>query len=193
MPEHAEHEGAGRVFDGLDRVVFGRPTGDREATPHVFYPLVVVRLDRRPPRAGGAGGERVAVEAHLVVGEGAWRVAVLLVAEHVREVLLDGAPVGDVEDLHPAADAEDGHLTLQGSAYQRELEGVALLLHGACLWVPFVPVEGGIQVPSPSRYDERVQKLQDTARVFRISPVGRQQDRTPAGALYGLDVTRRAD
>src|SRR5215210_8162390 len=129
MPEHAEHEGAGRVFDGLDRVVFGRPTGDREATPHALYPLVVVRLDRRPPRAGGTGGERVGVEAHLVVGEGAWCMAVLFVAERVREVLLDGAPVGDVEDLHPAADAEDGHLALQGSTYQRELVSIALLLN----------------------------------------------------------------
>src|SRR5215218_3511437 len=103
MPEHAEHEGAGQVFDGLDCVVFGRPTGNREATPHALYPLVVMRLDRCTPRAASAGDERVGVEAHLVVGEGAWRMAVLLVAEHVREMLLDGASVGDVEDLQRTA------------------------------------------------------------------------------------------
>src|SRR5215216_2325833 len=147
MPEHAEHERAGRIFEGLDGVVFGRPAGDREAAPHVLYPLVVVRVDRRPVRAGGAGGERVGVESDLMVGEGAWRVAVPFVAEHLREVLLDGASVGDVEDLHPAADAEDGHLALQGAAYQRELVGVTLLLYRSCLGMPFVSVEGGIQVP----------------------------------------------
>ena len=52
-------------------------------------------------------------EAHLVVGEGARRVTVILVAQHVGEVLLYSAPVGDIQDLHPAADAEDGHLALR--------------------------------------------------------------------------------
>src|SRR5688500_13866716 len=63
-------------------------------------------------RAGGAGGEGVGDEAHLVVGEGPRRVAVLFVAQHIWEVLLYGAPVGDVEDLHPAADAQDGQPAL---------------------------------------------------------------------------------
>src|SRR5215210_5161143 len=123
MPEHAEHEGAGRVFDGLHRVVFGIPAGGDEAVPHALYTLVVVRLDRRSAHAGGAGGERVGVESHLVVGEGPWRVTVLFVAEYVGKVLLDGPPVGDVEDLHPATDAENGRLPLQGPAHQRELVG----------------------------------------------------------------------
>src|SRR5215212_1371840 len=129
MPEHAEQEGAGRVFDGLDRVVFGIPAGDGQAFPHGLYTLVVVRLDRRTVYAGGAGGEGVGVEADLVVGEGPRRVAVFFVAEHVGTVLLDGPPVGDVEDLHPAANTKDGHLPLQGPAYQRELVGVPLLLY----------------------------------------------------------------
>src|SRR5919106_5750701 len=121
-----------------------------------------------------------------VVGEGAWRAAMFFVAQHVGEVLFYGASVGDVKDLHPAADAEDGHLTLQGSAHQREFVGVALLLYGSCLGVPFVSVEGGIQVPSPSRDDERIQEIQDPARVLRIFRIRRQQDGTPADALDGL-------
>ena len=47
-----------------------------------------------------------------------------------REVLLDAAAVNDVQDLHPAADAKDGHAALDGGAHQRELVGVALLLYG---------------------------------------------------------------
>jgi hypothetical protein len=117
----------------------------------------------------------------------------LFVAQHVGKVLLYGAPVGEVEDLHPAADAKDGHLALQGSAHQRELVGVALLLYGSCLGVPFLSVEGGIQVPGPSRDDERVEKVEHLARVLCILRIWRQQDGTSAGALYSLEVARRAD
>src|SRR5215210_7619064 len=115
------------------------------------------------------------------------------VAEHVGEVLLYGASVGDVENLHPAADAEDGHLAFKRSTYQRELVCVALLLYGACLGVPFVSVEGGIQVPSTSCDDERVEKVEHPARVFRIFRIWRQQEWARAGALHGLYVARRAD
>jgi hypothetical protein len=115
------------------------------------------------------------------------------VAQHVGEMLFYGASVGDVEDLHPAADAEDGHLALQGSAHQSEFVGVALLLYGSCLGVPFVSVEGGIQVPSPSCDDERVEKIKHLARVLCVLRVGRKEDGTSAGALHGLYIARRAD
>src|SRR5918993_245513 len=193
MPEHTEHERAGWIFEGLDRVVFDRPARNLEAFPYFLYPLVVVRLGRCPLRASGAGGERVGDESHLVVGEGARCVAVLLVAQHVGEVLFYGASVGDVEDLQPAADTQDGHLALECAAYQRELVGVALLLYGSCLGVPFVSVEGGVQVPGPSRDDERVEKVEHLARVLCILRIWRQQDGTSAGALYSLEVARRAD
>jgi hypothetical protein len=50
-----------------------------------------------------------------------------------------------------------------------------------------------IQVPSPSRDDERVQKIEHLARVLRVLRVGRKQDGTSAGALYGLEVACRTD
>jgi hypothetical protein len=55
-------------------------------------------------------------------------------------VLLDAAAVDHVEDLHPPADAQDGHAASDGGAYQRELVGVALLLYGSCLGVGFLVV-----------------------------------------------------
>ncbi len=104
MPEHPEHERAGRVFYRLHRVVFGS-AGNDQPVPDLAHPLVVVGLYGRPLGADGAGGEGVGCESDLVVGEGAGGVAVLLVAEHVGEVLLQAAAVGDVQDVHPAADA----------------------------------------------------------------------------------------
>jgi hypothetical protein len=79
------------------------------------------------------------------------------------------------------------------SAHQREFVGVALLLYRSCLGVPFVSVEGRIQVPSPSCDDERVEKVEHPARVLRIFGIWRQQDWARAGALHGLYVARRAD
>src|SRR5918998_4561376 len=87
MPEHAEHERAGRVLDRLHGVVLG-PARHDQALPHLPDPLVVVRLYGRPLRPGGAGGEGVWGERHLVVGEGTRGMTVLLVTEHLGEVLL---------------------------------------------------------------------------------------------------------
>ena len=104
MPEHAEHERAGRVLYRFYRLIL-RPAGHDQSFPDLPYTLVVVRLDRSPLRPGGPGGEGVGREQDLVVGEGAGGMAVVLVAEHLGEVLLQAATVGDVQDVHPAADA----------------------------------------------------------------------------------------
>ena len=70
VPEHAEHEGAGRVFDGLDRIVFGA-AGHDESVPDLPNALMVVGLDRRPLGSSGSGGERARFEVYFMVGEGA--------------------------------------------------------------------------------------------------------------------------
>ena len=68
--------------------------------------LVVVALDRDRLVAGGDGGEAVRLDVDAVVGEAAAGAAVDVVLEPVGQVLLERAAVGDVDDLHAAADAE---------------------------------------------------------------------------------------
>src|SRR5215212_2317224 len=99
-----------------------------------------------------------------MVGEGAEGVAVLLVAEHVGEVLLDAAVVGDVQYLHPTADAEYGHLARKGTAHERELVGVALLLDGSGLRVGLLVVEGGVQIPCSAGDDQGGEEVEYPVR-----------------------------
>ena len=47
-------------------------------------------------------------------------------ADGLGQVLDEGAATGDVEQLHPAADAEDGKVALEGTADEGELEAIAL-------------------------------------------------------------------
>ena len=61
-----------------------------------------------------------------VLAEGARLGTMHLVAEAVREVLLDVPAARDVQHLRAAADREHGHVALERSPHQLELELVAL-------------------------------------------------------------------
>ncbi len=61
-----------------------------------------------------------------MVGEVAVGAAVDVVVEAVGQVLVERAAVGDVDDLHAAADAQAGQVALARPADERELEGVAV-------------------------------------------------------------------
>jgi hypothetical protein len=128
-----------------------------------------------------------------VVGVRAGGVAVLLVAEHVREVLLDAAAVYDVQDLHPAADAERGYAALDGAARQSELVGVALVLDRTRLGMALLAVEGRVHVPRPAGEDQGVHEIQHPVRVLGVLGVGEEQDGPSAGSLDGLHVACRTD
>jgi hypothetical protein len=82
VPEHAEHERAGGVFERLHRIVVGA-AGHDEAVPDLPHALMVVGFDERPLGPCDPGGEGIRFEVDLVVGEGPWGVAVVLVAYHV--------------------------------------------------------------------------------------------------------------
>src|SRR6266496_4283797 len=102
MPEDADREAAGRIFDRLDGAVV-RPRRFRQAFAEPPEALVVMRFDRRAlaeKRADAAG----AFEPDVVVGERAGRVLVPLVADDVRQVLDEVAAQCHVEHLASAAD-----------------------------------------------------------------------------------------
>src|SRR5919197_2240232 len=127
VPEHAEREALRRVLDGLQRPVV-RPGRLAQAAADAAEALVVVGLHRRAvadQRAEPARG----IDPHAVRREDAGRLAVLLVADHLRQVLDEVASAGDVQDLAPAADGEHGHIARQGAFQQGELGPVAFGLN----------------------------------------------------------------
>ena len=60
----------------------------------------------------------------VVLGELARHRAMAVVADPVGEVLFERATAHHVEDLHSAADAEQGHPALQGPPRQADIETV---------------------------------------------------------------------
>src|SRR5689334_24582047 len=104
MPEDADREAARGILERFDRAVVGLRGGD-EPVADPAEALVVARLDRDAvaddPAEAAAGLDR-----DLVVGELAEPLLVQLVAERVRQVLLEVAAARDVEHLAAAADRE---------------------------------------------------------------------------------------
>ena len=74
-----------------------------------------------------------------MVGELTVLAAVDVVLEPVGQVLVERAAVGDVDDLHAAADAEAGQVALGRGAHERQLERVAVGGHRAVSACGFSP------------------------------------------------------
>ena len=105
-------------------------------------------------------------------------------ADQLRQVLVEGAAAGDVEDLHPAADPEQRHLALDRALRQRQFEAVALGPGALRLRVRLGPVAGRVDVGAAGE-DQGVEPVEDPVGIGLGGGVGRQQDRGPAGALDG--------
>ena len=178
VPEHAEREALAGQLDRLDQVVLDRAAGDHQALAELVDPLVMVRLDpdplapRRPARRAMPGAS-----AHLVVAEGPRRCARwLVVADELRQVLVERAAAGDVEHLHPAADAEQRHVALERAPRQRELEAVALGPGALRLGVRLGAVAGRVDVGAAGE-DQPVEQVEQPVGIGLGGVVGRQQQR----------------
>jgi hypothetical protein len=122
-----------------------------------------------------------------VLGERARRAGVVIVADDVGQVLLERAPEGDVEHLHPAAHAQRRQAALDRRPGDGELEAVALGRHRLGLGVRVGAVGGGVGVARGAGDQQGVDALE---RVRGVR-VGREQHRAPAGPLHGRDVGGR--
>ena len=166
--------------------------GDRQPVADRRDALVVVGLGRVALLAGGPRGERARGEDDVVVVavEGAEVAAVLLVADLVGEVLVQRAAERDVEQLHPAADAEHRHVALDRAAGQRELDLVALG-DGAARrgWGSAPYIDGSMSAAAGEDRTRRAGRA--PRRVLDQRRVRRDHQRQPAGALDLLDVLER--
>src|SRR5918996_1419479 len=185
MPENADGETAPGILERLDRAVLG---ARRFAQPVAEAPVaLVVMALHRCAVAEDALDARAGNELDVVVGEDAGRVLVLLVPDHLGQVLDEIAAQRDVHDLAPATDGEDGHVAGKGRLEEHELGAVAVGADVLRLGVRVGAVAGGIEVGA-AREEEAVEGVE---RLLRPAGARRHEQRPPAGALHGADVVER--
>jgi len=114
---------------------------------------------------------------------------VLVVAEHLGQMLDEIAAEGDVDDLAAPADGEHGHVARAGRPRERELGAVALGPHLDDLRMRRLVVALRVEVRAAGE-DERVERVER----LRDRHLGRRHDHRPAaGALDPTDVGHRHD
>ena len=124
------------------------------------HPLVVVGGHvncRRSQHAGQVGAIR---HPHGMPREDARSLQMHVGPHRVRQVLVEGAPVGDSHDLHPPADPQEGQITLQRTPRERHLERVALGRHVRHRRVARLSVAGGIDVGAAGQ-DQGIEEIED--------------------------------
>jgi hypothetical protein len=161
MPQHGDAKPPVGMLEAFDHVVVGRSGGDDETVADAVYALVVVGVD-------------------VVHAVGAVVEAVRTDVDAIRKVLLESASAGNVDQLEPAADAEDREIALDRAAGQAELGGVAPLVACAGSRVTVGAVDlGGNVVTADEK--QPVEAVEHVVRVVRPVRVGGQHQRLAAG------------
>ena len=185
MGFHPQLDRLGQLIDGGD-AAHDQPVAEPLDT------LMVVRLGGVHELAGGPRGERALGQQDVVLGsvERARDAPVLVMTVALRQVLHERAAAGDVDQLHATTDAEHRQLSLDRSACQCHLEGVALRHGPARLGMRLPAVAARIDVGAAGE-DQAVDQLEHLVGVARQLGVGREHRDEPTGALHGVDVVAR--
>ena len=178
------------VLDRLGRAVALGARGDPQAVADARDALVVPALDGHPGPARGPRRQAPLLDVDEMVREHADLPAVDVVLEPVGEVLVQLAAVRDVDDLHPAADAQAGEVELGRAAHEQQLERVALGRRRLGLGMRLGAVGRGGQVGAAGD-EHAVEQGQQLARVGEVGRRRGEQQRPTAGARDGVDVRER--
>jgi hypothetical protein len=100
------------------------------------------------------------LDTHVVAAEAAGRRRMIRVTDQVGHVLDERAAAGDVEDLHPAADAEHGQARVEGLGEQGRLAVVAVVHGDLRVLTRGLAVALGVDVGSAGE-DQSVQAADD--------------------------------
>src|SRR5262249_55594539 len=111
--------------------------------------------------------------------------AVVVVTEHVGQVLVQVAAVCDGHQLHTPADTEDGQAVRDGGAQGHRPGGVA---HGLDRGggVRLGTVQRGVDVGAPGKHDPI-----EAFEYIWVRRIWRDQSRTTAALVYRMDVRER--
>jgi hypothetical protein len=194
MPLHTDREArrATGHLEALDRAV-GRPRGGDQAVPELVHGLVVMGRRVQPGIPAGPGQYPAQHpgrgDPDQVTAEPAVRPGVLLVPDHLRQVLVQGAAPDHVEQLDAPADGQQRHLAGQRRDEQSQLPAVPLVVGRAGLRVRAGPVPGRVHVTAAG-HDQPVQVGHGRGRLGRVA-AGGQQHRPPAAAAHRVHVGLR--
>ena len=185
------------------------------ADRHPSLDLTLDRLDHAVRRAGGdleARGEIVdrhvvhAVDADLTVPVDAFHdasrldeegvtmgvVAGILVGDRLGEILgnveEEGAPFGDVEELHAGADGKDGHVSAADVLGEHSVEVLAPDVHGADGRVGHPAVAAWVEV-SPADHHDPVEEVEEPDNVILVGEGG-HDDGNPTGGGDSVEIAR---
>ena len=122
--------------------------------------------------------------------EGAQHAPVLVMAEALREVLLERPAAGHVYELHSAAYPEHGQVALDRRARERDLEDIALGRRHGGLLARLLAVGRGIDVGAAGE-QQAVDQLEHLARVIDRGAVRREHHGHAAGLLHRFHVAAR--
>jgi hypothetical protein len=148
---------------------------------HAVDPDLAVAIDPLHDRAG-LDDERVAVGqvGRVLVGDRLGHV--------LGEVEEQRAPLGDVEQLHPAADGEHRHVPRADVLDQQAVEVLAAGVHRPNRRVRHVAIAAGIEV-GPAHEHDAVEEVEQPDEIFLGRQRG-QDHRNPAAGGDPVEVTR---
>jgi hypothetical protein len=114
--------------------------------------VVGVHLDVQ--RAHDLGKQAPLLDGEIVSGFRYRTIAVVVEpARLVEQVLVEGSPEVDVEQLHPATDGQHGHVLIERGTDHRELETVPSLAHVVRAGMPLATVQLGVDVSTPAQHE----------------------------------------
>jgi hypothetical protein len=194
MPLHADREGGQPVGDlqGLDRPV-GRPRRGHQASTDPVHRLVVVRRRVHPglvvPRGQQPSQRPFGPDPDQMPPEPAVRPGVLLVPDHLGQVLVQRPAPEHVEQLDTPADGQQRPPGHQRRVEQRQLPAVPLGVRRAGLRVRASAVPGRVDVPAAG-HDQPVQVGHGGGGFGRVA-TDRQQHRPAAAAPHRVHIGLR--
>jgi hypothetical protein len=195
MPLHADREArrAAGHLEALDRPV-RRPRGGDQAITEPVHRLMVMGRRVQPDIQTTVTGQHPSqrpgrADPDQVTAEPAGRPRVLLVPDHLRQMLVQGAAAHHVEQLDAPADGQKGHCTCQRRVQQGQLPAVPLIVGGAGLRVRAGPVPGRVHVTAAG-HDQPIQVGHCRGRLGGVA-AGWQQHRPPAAAPHRVHVGLR--
>ena len=117
--------------------------------------------------------------------EGAGHPQVFVVAEALGQVLEQRAAVGDVDELHPAADPEHRQVALDRGAHERDLEAVALGHRVERLGMGLLAIARRVDVGAAGQH-QPVEQVERFVGLLEQQLVGRQHHDQRPSVLHRL-------
>jgi hypothetical protein len=186
VPLHPEAELVSLQLDPLHHLVQRPGHGEQPAAD----PVDGLVVGGRHLRGGAENPGELAGRAdlHVVSGQLDRIRLVAVVADPVGQMLDEGAAAGHVEQLHAAADGQEGQVGFDRGAGHEQLEPVPAVVGLVGLFVRRLVVERGVDVTSPG-HQQRVDPGDQAG--YGTGGDRWQYDRGAAGPLDGSRVAHR--